>query len=44
MTTVPFDIPAALAGPAIAILRPMLADYPTIPDGYDGWYTFQPRR
>jgi hypothetical protein len=20
----------------------MLADYPTIPAGYDGWWTFQP--
>jgi len=25
----------------LAVLRPMLADYPTIPDGYDGWWTFQ---
>lgn len=26
----------------LAILRPMLDDYPVIPDGFDGWYTFQP--
>ncbi|MFL4947531.1 hypothetical protein ACJ6WE_09175 [Streptomyces sp. MMS24-I31] len=25
----------------LAILRPMLANYPAIPDGYDGWWTFQ---
>lgn len=25
----------------LAILRPMLANYPTVPDGYDGWWTFQ---
>lgn len=24
----------------LAILRPMLADYPTIPTGYDGWWRF----
>ncbi|MEU6365750.1 hypothetical protein ABZ876_08335 [Streptomyces sp. NPDC046931] len=24
----------------LAILRPMLADYPALPDGYDGWWTF----
>lgn len=28
----------------LAILRPMLAEYPAIPPGYDGWYTFQPAR
>ncbi|MFH8804090.1 hypothetical protein ACH4F6_31630 [Streptomyces sp. NPDC017936] len=28
----------------LAILRPMLANYPAIPDGYDGWWTFQPQR
>ncbi|MFM9589844.1 hypothetical protein ACKI1J_15025 [Streptomyces scabiei] len=28
----------------LAVLRPMLADYPTIPDGYDGWWTFQAAR
>lgn len=27
----------------LAILRPMLANYPAIPDGYDGWWTFQTR-
>lgn len=26
----------------LAVLRPMLANYPAIPDGYDGWWTFQP--
>lgn len=26
----------------LAILRPMLANYPAIPGGYDGWWTFQP--
>lgn len=25
----------------LAILRPMLANYPAIPPGYDGWWTFQ---
>ena len=25
----------------LAILRPMLANYPAIPAGYDGWWTFQ---
>jgi hypothetical protein len=24
----------------LAILRPMLANYPAIPDGYDGWWRF----
>lgn len=24
----------------LAILRPMLANYPEIPDGYDGWWHF----
>jgi hypothetical protein len=24
----------------LAILRPMLANYPTIPDGFDGWWRF----
>lgn len=24
----------------LAILRPMLADYPAVPDGYDGWWRF----
>lgn len=28
----------------LAILRPMLANYPAIPDGFDGWWTFQPAR
>ncbi|MER5694928.1 hypothetical protein ACWDBO_31460 [Streptomyces mirabilis] len=28
----------------LAILRPMLANYPSLPDGYDGWWTFQPVR
>ncbi|MDX3034170.1 hypothetical protein [Streptomyces scabiei] len=28
----------------LAVLRPMLANYPTIPDGYDGWWTFQPAK
>jgi hypothetical protein len=23
-----------------ALLRPMLSAYPQIPDGYDGWWTF----
>ncbi|MFF7142296.1 hypothetical protein ACFZB5_13740 [Streptomyces nodosus] len=27
----------------LAILRPMLADCPAIPPGYDGWWTFQAR-
>ncbi|WP_280320112.1 hypothetical protein [Nocardia wallacei] len=25
----------------LAILRPMVDSYPTIPAGYDGWWTFQ---
>ncbi|MEU7416737.1 hypothetical protein [Streptomyces antibioticus] len=25
----------------LATLRPMLADYPSTPPGYDGWWTFQ---
>lgn len=28
----------------LAILRPMLANYPAIPPGYDGWWTFQTPR
>ncbi|MFJ3507833.1 hypothetical protein [Streptomyces luteogriseus] len=28
----------------LAILRPMLANYPALPDGYDGWWTFQTPR
>ena len=28
----------------LAILRPMLANYPALPDGYDGWWTFQAPR
>ncbi len=28
----------------LAVLRPMLTDYPSAPDGYDGWWTFQPAR
>lgn len=28
----------------LAILRPMLANYPAIPPGYDGWWTFQEPR
>lgn len=24
----------------LALLGPMLADYPTIPAGYDGWWTY----
>lgn len=26
----------------LAILRPMLANYPAAPEGFDGWWTFQP--
>jgi hypothetical protein len=26
----------------LAVLRPMLERYPAVPDGYDGWWTFQP--
>jgi hypothetical protein len=25
----------------LAVLRPMLSNHPDIPDGYDGWWTFQ---
>lgn len=28
----------------LAILRPMLANYPAVPKGFDGWWTFQPAR
>lgn len=28
----------------LGILRPMLANYPAIPPGYDGWWTFQAPR
>lgn len=28
----------------LAVLRPMLEDYPVIPDGYSAWWTFQPPR
>jgi len=28
----------------LAVLRPMLAAYPALPDGYDGWWTFRSRR
>ncbi|MFE9491485.1 hypothetical protein ACFYNF_34450 [Streptomyces sp. NPDC006641] len=26
----------------LAVLRPMLADYPIIPAGFDGWWTYHP--
>ena len=25
----------------LALLRPMLEDFPVVPDGYDGWWTFR---
>lgn len=28
----------------LALLRPMLANYPIIPESYDGWWTFQEPR
>ncbi|WP_327359512.1 hypothetical protein [Streptomyces sp. NBC_01304] len=28
----------------LAILRPMLDNYPSLPPGYDGWWTFQTPR
>ena len=28
----------------LMLLEPMLADYPVIPDGYDGWWTYQAAR
>jgi hypothetical protein len=28
----------------LAVLRPMLAAYPALPDGYDGWWTFRSQR
>lgn len=28
----------------LEILRPMIVNYPTIPAGYDGWWTFQPAK
>jgi hypothetical protein len=27
----------------LSVLRPMLANYPELPDGYDGWWTFRGR-
>lgn len=27
----------------LAVLRPMLDSYPSLPEGYDGWWTFQTR-
>lgn len=35
----PFEIDLHLT-----VLEPMLANYPTIPAGHDGWWTFQPAR
>jgi hypothetical protein len=35
----PFEIDLHLA-----VLQPMLASFPALPDGYDGWWTFQPAR
>lgn len=31
----------ATAEKHLALLRPMLDNYPAIPDGFDGWWTFQ---
>lgn len=28
----------------LAVLVPMLANYPAIPEGYSGWWTFQPAK
>lgn len=28
----------------LAVLEPMLANYPTTPPGYDGWWTYQPAK
>ncbi|MBB6172232.1 hypothetical protein HNR23_002292 [Nocardiopsis mwathae] len=28
----------------LSVLRPMLDAFPTVPEGYDGWWTFQPPR
>ncbi len=28
----------------LELLRPMLANYPQVPDGYSAWWTFQPPR
>lgn len=33
-------VPLAVQEQHLAVLRPMLADYPTMPDGYDGWWRF----
>ncbi|MET8766352.1 hypothetical protein [Streptomyces sp. NPDC004658] len=33
-----------IIGAHLSLLRPMLANYPAIPPGYDGWWTFQPAR
>ncbi|MGW2739087.1 hypothetical protein ACWC4D_33420 [Streptomyces sp. NPDC001288] len=30
-----------LIGAHLSLLRPMLANFPAIPPGYDGWWTFQ---
>ncbi|MGW0904965.1 hypothetical protein [Streptomyces sp. NPDC002853] len=38
------NVPLTVQEQHLAILRPMLANYPAIPDGYDGWWTFQPAK
>lgn len=34
------NVPLAEQERHLAILRPMLANYPAVPPGYDGWWTF----
>lgn len=35
------NVPLDVQERHLAILRPMLANYPAVSDGYDGWWTFQ---
>ncbi|MEU6979651.1 hypothetical protein [Streptomyces sp. NPDC046371] len=35
------NVPLSVQEEHLAVLRPMLAAYPALPDGYDGWWTFQ---
>jgi hypothetical protein len=36
------NVPLAVQEQHLAVLRPMLANFPAVPAGYDGWWTFQP--
>jgi hypothetical protein len=34
------NVPLTVQEQHLAVLRPMLATYPNLPDGYDGWWQF----